>query len=220
MDRVYSDVRRNRDRVRSCRPRQGAATAGLGIEAEHSRGVDADGKAFVSSVREAMRTSIVCTRLPRGRDRPRFCPWGGGRCMVSKTRSERLIVPNEGWKTSWKRYRGGATNTPNYIGRPRRPDAEQVPERIRTTGIRCGSGPSYISFRPQRGGDPLRLTTPRRKTVKQSSKHRVDLKSLRRADALVYEQFARIYLLDPARANHERVKHSNTLADPPARGRI
>src|ERR1700731_621140 len=107
-------------------------------------------------------------------------------------------VPNFQWQEAWKRYRGGQT-TPIYIVRLSDLALEKVPRENSNDSSPVWFGDT-IYFLSDRNG-PVSLFAYDTKTtaVKQVIENKgLDLKSISAGpDALVYEQFGGLYLLDP-----------------------
>src|SRR5256884_5706345 len=116
-------------------------------------------------------------------------------------------VPNEVWQTSWKRYRGGQT-TPIYIARLSDLALEKVPRKNSNDRHPVWFGDTVYFLSDRSGTVTLFAYDTKAKTVKQVIENKgLDFKSLSAGpDALVYEQFGGVYLLDPASGKSKKVR--------------
>jgi tricorn protease len=124
--------------------------------------------------------------------------WRGQDASYSPDGARLAYVPNMVWQSSWKRYRGGQT-TPIYIVRLNDLALEKLPRENSNDSHPVWFG-DKVYFLSDRSG-PVTLFTydPTAKTVKRVVENTgLDFKSLSAGpDALVYEQFGGIYILNP-----------------------
>src|SRR6267378_4044606 len=132
--------------------------------------------------------------------------WRGEGAWFSPDATRIAYVPNEVWQTSWKRYRCGQT-TPIYIVRLSDLGMEKVPRENSNDRHPVWFGDIVYFLSDRNGAVTLFAYDTKAKTVKQVIENRgLDFKSLSAGpDALVYEQFGGIYLLDPASGKSKRV---------------
>ncbi|HEX7698621.1 MAG TPA: hypothetical protein VF394_14530, partial [Candidatus Acidoferrum sp.] len=132
--------------------------------------------------------------------------WRAEDAWFSPDATRIAYVPNEVWQTSWKRYRGGQT-TPIYIVRLSDLALEKVPRENSNDRHPVWFGDIVYFLSDRNGAVTLFAYDTKAKTVKQVIENRgLDFKSLSAGpDALVYEQFGGIYLLDPASGKSKRV---------------
>src|SRR5258707_7869783 len=124
--------------------------------------------------------------------------WRADGGSYSPDASHMAYVPNSKWQAAWKRYRGGQT-TPIYIVSLRDLQLVKIPRENSNDANPVWFG-DPIYFLPDRNG-PVSLFAydTKTKAVKQVIENKgLDLKSVSAGpDALVYEQFGGLYLLDP-----------------------
>ena len=115
-------------------------------------------------------------------------------------------VPNLQWQTSWKRYRGGQT-TPIYIVRLSDLALEKVPRENSNDKNPIWFGDTVYFLSDRNGPVTLFAYDTKTKTVKQVIANQgLDLKDFSAGpDALVYEQFGGIYLLNPSSGKSTKV---------------
>jgi tricorn protease len=142
--------------------------------------------------------------------------WRGEDGSFSPDGSRIAYVPNVKWQTSWKRYRGGQT-TPIYIVTLSDLKLERIPRQNSNDSQPVWFGDT-VYFLSDRGG-PVTLFSydTKTKAVKQVVENKgLDLKAVSAGpDALVYEQFGGIYLLDPKKTQGTKV-NIRISADLPA----
>jgi tricorn protease len=116
-------------------------------------------------------------------------------------------VPNFQWQRSWKRYRGGQT-TPVYIVRLSDLALERVPRENSNDSNPVWFGDTVYFLSDRNGPVTLFAYDLKAKTVKQVlDNNGYDLKSFSAGpDALVYEQFGGIFLLDPGSGKSKKVE--------------
>jgi tricorn protease len=116
-------------------------------------------------------------------------------------------VPNLKWQDAWKRYRGGQT-TPVYIVRLSDLRLEKVARENSNDSNPVWMGDTVYFLSDRNGPVTVFAYDTKTKQVKQVLENQgLDLKSMSAGpDALVYEQFGGIYLLDPKTGKPERVR--------------
>jgi len=132
--------------------------------------------------------------------------WRAEDAWFSPDATRIAYVPNEVWQTSWKRYRGGQT-TPIYIVRLSDLALEKVPRENSNDRHPVWFGDTVYFLSDRNGAVTLFAYDTKAKTVKQVIENKgLDFKSLSAGpDALVYEQFGGIYLLDQASGKSKKV---------------
>lgn len=115
-------------------------------------------------------------------------------------------VPNFQWQRAWKRYRGGQT-TPIYIVQLSDLKLEKVPRDNSNDSHPVWFADTVYFLSDRKGPVTLFSYDTKSKEVKQVVENKgLDLKSVSAGpDALVYEQFAGIYLFDPRSAKSTKV---------------
>jgi tricorn protease len=132
--------------------------------------------------------------------------WRGESAWFSPDGARIAYVPNEIWQTSWKRYRGGQT-TPIYIVRLNDLGLEKVPRENSNDKNPVWFGDTVYFLSDRNGPVSLFAYDTKAKTVKQVVANQgLDFKALSAGpDALVYEQFGAIYLLNPSSGKSTKV---------------
>jgi len=115
-------------------------------------------------------------------------------------------VPNLKWQDAWKRYRGGQT-TPIYIVRLSDLRLEKLPRENSNDANPVWVGDTVYFLSDRNGPVTIFAYDVKTKQVKQVLENKgLDIKSISAGpDALVYEQFGGIYVLDTASGKAERV---------------
>ncbi len=115
-------------------------------------------------------------------------------------------VPNLRWQDAWKRYRGGQT-TPIYIVRFSDLQLEKVPRENSNDTNPVWVGDTVYFLSDRKGPATIFAYDVKTKQVKQVLENKaLDIKSISAGpDALVYEQFGGIYVLDTKSGKGERV---------------
>src|SRR3989442_906754 len=128
-------------------------------------------------------------------------------------------VPNFQWQRAWKRYRGGQT-TPIYIVKLADLTLERVPRENSNDSSPQWVGDTVYFLSDRNGPVTLFAYDTKAKTVKQVIANKgLDFKSFSAGpDALVFEQFGGIYLLDPTSGKAKKgdirsLTRSNAVAD-------
>src|SRR6202051_3865609 len=116
-------------------------------------------------------------------------------------------VPNLKWQAAWKRYRGGQT-TPIYIVTLRDLQLVKVPRENSNDANPVWFGDTIYFLSDRNGPVSLFAYDTKTKAVKQAVENKgLDLKSVSAGpDALVYEQFGGLYLLDPKSGKSTKVQ--------------
>ena len=125
--------------------------------------------------------------------------WRAVHASFSPDGARIAYVPNFQWQNAWKRYRGGQT-TPVYIVRLSDLALEMIPRENSNDSYPVWFGDSVYFLSDRNGPVTLFAYDTKSKTVKQVLENKgLDLKSVSAGpDALVYEQFGGIYLLQPS----------------------
>ena len=125
--------------------------------------------------------------------------WRAVHASFSPDGARIAYVPNFQWQNAWKRYRGGQT-TPVYIVRLSDLALEKIPRENSNDSYPVWFGDSVYFLSDRNGPVTLFAYDTKSKTVKQVLENKgLDLKSVSAGpDALVYEQFGGIYLLQPS----------------------
>jgi tricorn protease len=116
-------------------------------------------------------------------------------------------VPNLKWQDAWKRYRGGQT-TPVYIVRLSDLRVEKIARENSNDSSPVWMGDTVYFLSDRSGPVTVFAYDTKTKQVKQVLENKgLDLKSISAGpDALVYEQFGGVYVLDPKTGKSERVR--------------
>jgi tricorn protease len=124
--------------------------------------------------------------------------WRGEDASYSPDATRIAYVPNVKWQTSWKRYKGGQT-TPIYIVKLNDLALEKVPRENSNDSHPVWFGDTVYFLSDRNGPVTVFAYDVKAKTVKQVVENKgLDLKTLSGGpDALVYEQFGGVYMLDP-----------------------
>jgi tricorn protease len=132
--------------------------------------------------------------------------WRGEDGCFSPDGSRIAYVPNIKWQTSWKRYRGGQT-TPIYIVTLNDLKLEQIPRQNSNDSQPVWFGDTVYFLSDRSGPVTLFSYDTKTKAVKQVIENKgLDLKTVSAGpDALVYEQFGGIYLLDPGNGKETKI---------------
>ena len=132
--------------------------------------------------------------------------WRGEAAWFSPDGTRIAYVPNEIWQTSWKRYRGGQT-TPIYIVRVGDLALEKVPRENSNDKNPVWFGDTVYFLSDRNGPVTIFAYDVKTKQAKQVLANKgLDVKSISAGpDALVYEQFGGIYVLDTKSGKAERV---------------
>jgi tricorn protease len=115
-------------------------------------------------------------------------------------------VPNFQWQQAWKRYRGGQT-TPVYIVRLSDLSLERIPRDNSNDSSPVWFGDTVYFLSDRNGPVTLFAYDPKSKSLKQVVENKgFDLKTVSAGpDALVYEQFGGIFVLDPKTGASKKV---------------
>src|SRR3989442_1487683 len=132
--------------------------------------------------------------------------WRGVEGTYSPDGAQFAYVPNLQWQRAWKRYRGGQT-TPIYIVKLADLTLERVPRESSNDSSPQWVGDTVYFLSDRNGPVTLFAYDAKAKTVKQViANNGLDFKSFSAGpDALVYEQFGGIYLLDPTSGKSKKV---------------
>lgn len=132
--------------------------------------------------------------------------WRGEDGSFSADGSRIAYVPNLKWQTSWKRYRGGQT-TPIYLLQLNDLKFEKIPRDNSNDSNPVWVGDTVYFLSDRNGAVTLFSYDTKTKAVRQVLENKgLDLKSVSAGpDALVYEQFGGIYLLDPKSGKASKV---------------
>jgi tricorn protease len=124
--------------------------------------------------------------------------WRGEAASYAPDAKRIAYVPNLKWQTSWKRYKGGQT-TPIYIVDLNDLKLEKVPRQNSNDDDPVWFGDSVYFLSDRSGSVALFAYDTKSKSVKQIVENKgLDFKSLSAGpDALVYEQFGEIFVIDP-----------------------
>jgi tricorn protease len=132
--------------------------------------------------------------------------WRGEHGWFSPDAKRIAYVPNLKWQTSWKRYKGGQT-TPIYIVQLSDLKLEKVPRENSNDSNPVWFGDMVYFLSDRNGAVALFGYDTKTKAVKQVLENKgLDVKSLSAGpDALVYEQFGGIYMLEPGSSKSTKV---------------
>ena len=140
--------------------------------------------------------------------------WRAASGSYSPDASQLAYVPNLKWQAAWKRYRGGQT-TPIYIVTLRDLQRVIIPRENSNDSNPVWFGNTVYFLSDRNGPVSLFAYDTKTKAVKQVIENKgLDLKSVSAGpDALVYEQFGGLYLLDPksGSAKHIEVRVNGDL---------
>ncbi len=116
-------------------------------------------------------------------------------------------VPNLKWQDAWKRYRGGQT-TPIYIVHLSDLHLDKLPRENSNDSNPVWVGNTVYFLSDRKGPVTVFAYNTKTKEVKQVLDNQgLDLKSMSAGpDALVYEQFGGLYVLDPETGKAEHIK--------------
>jgi tricorn protease len=133
--------------------------------------------------------------------------WRGEDASLSPDGTRLAYVPNMKWQTSWKRYRGGQT-TPIYLVRLSDLTLEKLPRENSNDSNPVWFGDTVYFLSDRNGPVTLFAYDTKAKAVRQVlANSGLDLKWLSAGpDALIYEQFGGIYVLDPASGESRQVR--------------
>jgi tricorn protease len=133
--------------------------------------------------------------------------WRGEVAWYSPDGTRVAYVPNLKWQTSWKRYKGGQT-TPIYIVQLSDLKLEKVPRQNSNDSQPVWFGDTVYFLSDRNGPVTVFAYDTKTKAVKQVVDNKgLDLKSLSAGpDALVYEQFGGVYVLDPKLGTPKKVE--------------
>ena len=133
--------------------------------------------------------------------------WRGEDAWFSPDGARIAYVPNLKWQSSWKRYRGGQT-TPVYIVKLSDLALEKIPRENSNDSHPVWFGDTVYFLSDRNGGVTLFAYDTKSKSVKQVVENKgLDLKDVSAGpDALVYEQFGGIYLLEPRSGKATKVE--------------
>ena len=164
------------------------------------RGWTPDSKRVLfDSAREAYADFDRLYTVPVEGGWPEVLPmWRGEAAWYSPDAKRIAYVPNLKWQTAWKRYKGGQT-TPIYIVDLDNLKLDKVPRQNSNDDDPVWFGDTVYFLSDRDGSVSLFAYDTKSKAVKQVVENKgLDFKSLSAGpDALVYEQFGDIYLLDP-----------------------
>jgi tricorn protease len=115
-------------------------------------------------------------------------------------------VPNLKWQEAWKRYRGGQTS-PIYIVRLSDLHLDKLPRENSNDSNPVWVGDTVYFLSDRNGPVTIFAYDTKTKQVKQVVENRgLDLKSMAAGpDALVYEQFGGVYVVDAKSGKSERI---------------
>jgi tricorn protease len=132
--------------------------------------------------------------------------WRGQDAWFSADAKRIAYVPNLKWQTSWKRYKGGQT-TPIFIVQLSDLKLEKVPRENSNDSNPVWFGDTVYFLSDRNGPVTLFAYDTRAKQVKQVVENKaLDFKTLSAGpDALVYEQFGAIYILEPGSGKATKV---------------
>jgi tricorn protease len=159
------------------------------------------------SSRDAFATIDRLYTVPIEGGWPEVLPmWRGEDGWFSPDASRIAYVPNLKWQTAWKRYRGGQT-TPIYILRLNDLALEKIPRQNSNDSSPVWFGDTVYFLSDRNGPVTLFAYDTKSKTVRQVIENKgLDLKRVSAGpDALVYEQFGGIYLLEPKTGKSIRI---------------
>jgi tricorn protease len=132
--------------------------------------------------------------------------WRGQDAWFSADAKRIAYVPNLKWQTSWKRYKGGQT-TPIFIVQLSDLKLEKVPRENSNDSNPVWFGDTVYFLSDRNGPVTLFAYDTKAKQVKQVVENKaLDFKTLSAGpDALVYEQFGAIYMLEPGSGKATKV---------------
>ncbi|HET8966818.1 MAG TPA: PDZ domain-containing protein [Candidatus Acidoferrum sp.] len=167
-----------------------------------------DGKrvAFIST-RDAWADVTRIYTVPVEGGVPEVLPmWRAFEGTYSPDGKSFAYVPNLKWQDAWKRYRGGQT-TPIYIVRLSDLHLEKVQRENSNDANPVWVGDTVYFLSDRNGPVTIFAYDMKSKQVKQVLENKgLDVKSISAGpDALVYEQFGGIYVLDTKSGHAERV---------------
>jgi len=133
--------------------------------------------------------------------------WRGEDASFSPDGTRLAYVPNMKWQTAWKRYRGGQT-TPIYLVKLSDLALEKLPRENSNDSSPVWFGDTVYFLSDRKGPVTLFGYDTKTKAVKEViENHGLDLKWVSAGpDALVYEQFGGIYVLDPGSGQSRKVR--------------
>jgi tricorn protease len=132
--------------------------------------------------------------------------WRAADGSLSPDAARIAYVPNIKWQNSWKRYRGGQT-TPIYLLKLSDLSVERVPRQNSNDSNPVWFGDAVYFLSDRDGAVTLFAYDTKAKAVKRVIENKgLDFKALSAGpDALIYEQFGEIYLLDPVSGKSKKV---------------
>ena len=167
-----------------------------------------DGKRIVFiSLRDAWADVSRIYTVPVEGGVPEVLPmWRAFEGSYSPDAKSFAYVPNLKWQDAWKRYRGGQT-TPIYIVRFSDLQLEKLPRENSNDANPVWVGDTVYFLSDRNGPVTIFAYDVKTKQVKQVLENKgLDVKSISAGpDALVYEQFGGIYVLDTKSGKAERV---------------
>ena len=133
--------------------------------------------------------------------------WRANDGSYSPDGTRMAYVPNFKWQAAWKRYKGGQT-TPIYIVKLSDLSLEKLPRKNSNDASPVWFGDTVYFLSDRNGPVTLFAYDTKSKNVKQVLENNgFDLKTISAGpDALVYEQFGGIFVLDPASGKAKKVE--------------
>src|SRR2546423_340280 len=132
--------------------------------------------------------------------------WRGEEAWFSPDGARLAYVPNLKWQRAWKRYKGGQT-TPVYLVNLSDLALEKIPRENSNDSHPVWFGDAVYFLSDRNGAVTLFAYDTKTKKVRQVVENKgLDLKDVSAGpDALIYEQFGGIYLLQPSSGKATKV---------------
>ena len=164
-------------------------------------------KVLFRSPREAYADLDRLYTVPVEGGWPEVLPvWRGEEAWFSPDGARLAYVPNLKWQVAWKRYKGGQT-TPVYLVNLSDLALEKIPRENSNDSHPVWLGDTVYFLSDRNGPVTLFAYDTKSKKVRQVVENKgLDLKDVSAGpDALVYEQFGGIYLLQPTTGKATKV---------------